>query len=232
LYKLGFFSCNFIFGVIINLNHNDVSNDYFFPHTKVIDGYLVEDYETCKNNGFPTIKELSKESLKSEYKEYVEKSKKFSFRNFLQEYSLLSNLFAKFSYPIRAKLLKRKYINTECLRWVDVGILGFKFKNYTASNFSLKNRSTIKLWIDHSENNNYELIFSVIRSKDAKKNLDNKYLIDFLKKNNGKVWNFEEFTADLNFNLSKLYHDNDGHLSDYGNYIYSKYIEKNLSFKD
>ena len=35
--------------VVVNVVSNDMNNDFFFPHTDIVDGFMVENIERCGN---------------------------------------------------------------------------------------------------------------------------------------------------------------------------------------
>ena len=62
--------------VVVNLAGNDIENDFAFPHSKVIDGWLVEDTYLEEKNGHYTVVKVDISDLE---KEYYEKSTGWNF---------------------------------------------------------------------------------------------------------------------------------------------------------
>ena len=93
--------------------------------------------------------------------------------------------------------------------------------------FSLPNQQIITDWINHSNENNYELIFSFIPHEDKKIN-HYKKLEQFVKSQGVKAYNFQEYLDEKSIIKSDIYWENDGHFNVYGNKIYADFLLEKL----
>ncbi len=208
--------------VIVNLVANDVDNDFFYPHTTVIDGDLIEDSFWCiENNDIKKIKK-SRESINRE------KSLP-QFLISLLRYSASSNV-AYFSARNIAKYLM---YNTNASKYLTCpnlspNIYGYKNWSYNIQDeFAAPNIKAIKKWINHSKSNNYRLIFSIIPHKD--KNIEHfRDLEIILKGLNAEFYNFNNYIIDEGLPKDKLYWVHDGHFNIAGNIAYANYLFANI----
>ena len=209
--------------VIINMSSNDLDNDFFFPHSTVIEGYLVENIESCGNildTSF-SYRRLTKSELKNSI---GLENKNITFKSFLKEYSFTANIIAEITRGMRNKF-RNNYL---CRRSVYVGI-HLDHLNYEKSRFTEPNRNAIVDWIIHSRTNGYKLIFSFIPSQDLYgtrwyvplKKILNKESIPFI--------DFMEYLNRKDIPLDSIFYKYDGHLNEYGNLVYAEFLYESIS---
>lgn len=211
--------------VIVNILSNDVQNDFFFPHTTVIDGYLVEDVKWCylHNN------EISWERIEHSYLK-----KKYLNKNVHRVKSLIKNYSASAHIAIHtinylkkytSKKNSKKKINikkkTECSNF-DITPYGHEKYIYSKSDFSLPNRKILKEWIEDSNKNKYELIFAFIGSGNHYEEKQK-----FIQSLGGKIIIFNEWLKN-NSIKEELYWD-EGHFNIKGNNVYSSFLIDKLN---
>lgn len=218
--------------VIINIVSNDVSNDYFFPHTEIIKGYMIENVETCldKEGNFK-FKRIDHSTLEQELETKL--SLEQPLIDFLKKYSLVGNLITKLLIPT-SKGSKDSQSDTDsgCLRTVYNQKFLYLGVEYQSSDLSQANRNAIKDWISHSSTHDYDLVFSLIPSKVQKRNFNYDALEKFINLQGGKTIRFEKYIKRNNFSKMDLYHEKDAHFNELGNKKYAQflkaYIEKNM----
>lgn len=128
---------------------NVFSNDYFFPHTAIIDGLMVENVERCgdfESNDFRYTK-LAYEDVVNLVSEI--KNQRPSWESLLRQHSLTANVVAKFIRPIRYKI-SLLIEQSSCSRSVHAG-LSANGSKYPHSEYTEKNRRFISDWIAHAK---------------------------------------------------------------------------------
>ncbi len=213
--------------VLVTIVANDIKNDYFFPHSTVIDGYHVENIEICNKKNSYTWKRLPKEKLLKEY--YDLKNRKFSLRNFLREYSFSATIIAKLTEKIRHSKIITTNSNEKCYRkLVKYNQLNYKEEDYANSKISSNNRKAILDWSKHAQKNNYKLILSFFPHDDNFRIGISNNMIKFYKKHQSiKVLDFPKYVKDNKIVRSNLYHP-EGHFNEFGELVYSQFLEKKL----
>ena len=209
--------------VIINMSSNDLDNDYFFPHSTVIDGYLVENIETCGNNfdtSFSHTRLIESELKNSMWLE----NNKITLKSFLKEYSFTANIIAEITRGTRNKFRN----NFLCRRSVYVGI-HLDYLNYEKSIFTEPNRNIILEWINHSKANGYKLIFSFIPSQDPDGTRWYLPLKKILDKESILFIDFAEYLSRRDIPLDSIFYKYDGHLNEYGNFVYAEFLHESIS---
>lgn len=231
--------------VIVNVTENDPENDFHFPHTLILDGFMVENAEWCAgeaDHGGVTIRgsKVPRETLIAEYKEFKrdrEENIRLNLKDFLRSYSLTSNvirgLLVALSGPGNDSIVEVK--PNACNR----SVYGFRElvnnENYSSTPITRANREAILAWIEHARENKYELIFSLIPLKDTvvNRNGKGKYydgLEAFIRQNGGIVWRFEDYWEQLEgVEPLRLYYRRDGHFNESGNAYYAGYLEARLT---
>lgn len=214
--------------VVITVVGNDIKNDYFFPHTTVIDGYQVENIEICHKNNIFSWSRLSRDILLKKYSKI--KNRKKNIRDHLRQYSLSATVIAKLTEKIRYSssqiFLSKQECNSERL---NIKKLGYKAKNYGVSKISFNNRKAILDWSKHAKENKYQLVLSFFASNDTYNRKIETHISEFYKKQKGvEVFDFIKYVENNIVNQNELYHTKDGHYSDLGNFIYAEFLHKNL----
>lgn len=215
--------------VLVNIASNDLDNDFFFPHTEIINGFMVENYEICggsfKNPQF-NYKKLNRLQLEG----YVSnlQNQNPSFNSFLREYSLTANIIAEISRDIRQSYLWNKQDSPDCRRSVYAGISGIADK-YMSSTFTIPNREHIKKWIFHSKTNDYKLIFSFIPSKGEFEDVSHPFIKQYILDLDGEYISFTDYCDKSCREKENLYYMNDGHFNEKGNKKYAEFLQSILS---
>ena len=209
--------------VIVNIVVNDLNNDFFFPHTEIIDGLMIENYEICgksllkKDSSFRKIE-------RSELKGYVkmQQNKKLSLGSFLKQYSLTANIFAKITRPLRVKYIPKA--ESECNKTSLNAGLEYIGKQYISSEYTSANRNIIKKWIKHSEKNNYRLIFSFIPAKETYRNETYPFIKKYIDNLSGHYYSFNDNCDNVCREAKRIYYKYDGHFNEKGNQLYAEYL--------
>ena len=225
--------------VIVNIAENDVGNDFHFPHTEIIDGYMVDNSKWCIAEGNENKTKLdikaykySREELKERYEDYRQDLKSVKDLN-------LKNL----KITLKKHSFTLNVLNTFRLKVFTVGkckdsVYGLNQfitpSNYYTSEISKSNREVIADWITHSQKNNYSLIFSLIPDKESVKERSGegiyfKGLEIFIKRLGGEVWRFNDYLNELSIaEALKLYFSKDVHLNDDGNRAYADFLRQSI----
>lgn len=209
--------------VIVNIVANDVDNDFFYPHTTVIEGELVEDSFWCiEKDKIKKIKQNKKEFDQEKFFSY--------FLSPILKYSASSNI-AYFSIRKIAKYLMydtsaSMYINCPNL---SPNVYGYKNWSYSLQDeFASPNINAIEKWIEHSRINEYRLIFSAIPHKD--KNVEHFTDLELkLNELNAEFYNFYDYMINKEYPKKTLYWDNDGHFNIKGNIEYATYLFEKIN---
>ena len=214
--------------VIVNIVSNDLDNDFFFPHTDIIDGVMVENIEWCGNVFQPSF-EYTKLSH-DELKDFVSKKRDEpqSIKTFLRQYSLTANIINELSRSLRRTLnrvIENKVKQDEaCYREVYAAGLSNIKGGYSNSNLTKANRNYIFKWLNHSMLHGYKILFSFIPSKDPSRDETYQYIENYITENSGTYSRFDDF-CDVSCREKKgVYHHFDGHFNEVGNEIYSQYL--------
>ncbi len=206
--------------VILNIVANDVDNDFFYPHSTIIDNHLVENKRWCINNGSISIITKDNEDIN---KNFINNNSQ-EILSFLLKYSATSNI----AYFTLKKIAKITIYNTDLIKIncpnESPNIYGYKNWKYDeGDNFAKPNIDAIIEWIEHSKENDYRLIFSIIPHKD--KNINHFVKLEkLLDKHNVEFYNFQNEINKKNLNKLELYWKFDGHFNLLGNEIYAKYL--------
>ena len=157
------------------------------------------------------------------------KNKKFSLKNFLREYSFSSTIIARLTSKIRHSPIIRSNPDEKCYKkLVKYYQLNYKEEDYPNSKISYNNRKAILDWSNHAQKNNYKLVLSFFPHDDNFRIDIINNIIKFYKNHQSiKILDFPKYVKDNKIVRSNLYHP-DGHFNEFGELIYSEYLEKNL----
>tara|TARA_B100000787_G_scaffold168998_1_gene158996 strand:- start:2054 stop:3226 length:1173 start_codon:yes stop_codon:yes gene_type:complete len=215
--------------VIVNIVSNDLDNDFFFPHTDIIDGLMVENVEVC---GDPILSSdfNYKRFDRTETKNYMlKKMLEPSFRSYLREYSLSANVIAGITSKIRFqynRLAKKQ--TSACRRSAYAGLSKIS-DLYPNSHYTAQNRENITNWIAHANQNDYRLIFSFIPSKGVTRDPTYPFIQKFIEDLSGEYKSFDTH-CDLECRmLNNVYYETDEHFNEVGNQLYAKYLYEILA---
>ena len=223
---------NYPENVFVGYYSNDVSNDFFHPHSSVIDGIRYEMFDVDHNlNKIPKdFKKIKNEILNKRVKFDKPKMKKekSKFKDLFYQYSLTYNI-----YKHLKKLIKRstkKIINNK----YGIYLLDSKFsyeKNYINSPYTLANRQSIEKWRDDSVENKYNLIFILIPPKESFNNKNYyKSLKVFLDEKNINYIDIAKKFNELGGHKNKYYFFYDGHINKNGHEVIASECFKKINF--
>ena len=101
-----------------------------------------------------------------------------------------------------------------------------KIENYKETNEEIyayiKN---LQNWIDHSKNNNYELIFSLIPNKYSERK-EIEIIFNYIKNQNVKIFRFKDYIFKNKIEKKKLYWKNDVHFNFKGHNEFANYLKE------
>jgi hypothetical protein len=216
--------------VVVNVVFNDADNDYHYPHSKVIDGYQVEDVQwRIKNINKIETQRLGIKKLTDDYNEYLDKPNNNTWRTF--DPRRLSATFA-----LAGKVSKRiisvvKPTNNEAWIRSPYGISRRQARVHatydSTSETSKKNLDAISKWIADSKSNGYRLIFSLIPDKTG---YNFSGLKKYISSSGGEVYDFTDYIGKSTYsgNAQKLYWEIDGHFNPSGDRLYSEFLHEKI----
>lgn len=230
--------------VIVNIVSNDVDNDYFFPHSRVIDGYQVEDIEWRRlENGEIQVRRLSDSDLQNKYEKFKQDKKQIPTTNPLhnlrqydpRRFSATIIVAGELVEVIRDFFQKDQFIRSpygvkdEPAEANEKPILRSSYS--TSSKVSASNLNAINQWITHSKSNGYRLIFSLIPRNPRKIGYDYSELKKFITKADGEVYDFSEHIRLTPYadKSEELYWQIDSHFNEAGNAVYADHLHKIIS---
>lgn len=141
-------------------------------------------------------------------------NKKFSFKFFLKQYSLSSNVFGTITRSLRVKYIQK--VETDCSSSSLSAGIEYIGEKYISSKYTSMNRNIIKKWILYSKKNNYRLIFSFIpeKIKTETNYLSVKKYIDSLL---GEHYSFDDYYNKVCREDDGLYYKYDSHFNEKDN---------------
>ena len=222
--------------VIVNVVTNDRDNDFFFPHTAIVNGFMVENVERCGDFTDPDFryKKLAYEEVVKLVSEKQNDAP--SVKNLLKQFSLTANVTAEIIRSIGYKVNnlfqeRNKTIQiTSCVRSVYANLTRIS-SLYPVSKFTEKNREFISNWIVHSDLNDYELIFSFVPSKYIIQNRSIKFIKQYILEKGGSAYSFDDYCDVTCRSENEVYYQYDGHFSESGNELYAQYLLKLIESK-
>ncbi len=223
--------------VVVNVVSNDLDNDFFFPHTDIVDGFMVENIERCGefyDDGFRYTRLSHKELISLVSKK---KNEPDTIKSMLRQYSLSANIVAEFTRSLRHKFNKLNQNRDEdkeietCNRSVYAGLSNIG-QMYSDSNLTEQNRKYISEWINHSVLNGYKLLFSFIPSKDVSRDNSYQYIKKFIAGSSGSYSSFDDFCDAPCREKKGVYYQFNGHFNETGNEIYAQYLAEVIGYKN
>jgi len=205
--------------VIVNIVGNDVDNDFFFPHSTIIDGWMIEDVKWCLQEDELYWERIEHTKLQKQYTSYKH-GEEFNFERIkksIKYYSASSVLTYVYVKKIKKRYTKNKD-NKKCN--FSKSPYGFEDYVYNSSSFSLANRETIKKWIEDSKTNNYKIYFSFTGNYYKHYNQQK----TFINSLSGNTIDFSEWIKEKKLKRKELYWKYDGHFNIKGNKEYSKFL--------
>ena len=218
--------------VIVNMTWNDVNNDFFFPHTTVVEGYMVETVEQC---GYYENDNYSYSKMSYEEAEAVVADKlnaPTTFKSILRDYSLTANVAFQLIRAVPSAPASTDAGSDaaplDCRVWLYGGAYETLGSDYTQSELSAPNREAIAEWVAHASSNNYDIVFSLIPAKSAE-TPNYPFIQSFVESAGAPMINFEEFISDNDLERSTLYYEMDEHFNETGNEHYATFLAAKLS---
>ncbi len=222
--------------VIVNREINDIDNDYFHPHTTIIDGYQIDDVRVIVNNKDIYFEKITFEELRENLDYMISKGSNYALGRFdPRKYSLTAVILIEYLYKPLKNLGNKKV--SKC-SFKNTGIYYFsncfpkQLSKYDLNIKILKpNKSVILEWIKHSKENNYKLIFSDISissyalTEDGKEIFSSKFC-DFIKSNGVACIEFGNYLRNNLISTNKITWKKDFHFNFYGNELYADYLIK------
>ncbi len=211
--------------VVVNVVSNDLDNDYYFPHTDIVDGVMVENIEHCglfSKNNFQ-FRRFSHDEVETYV--FEKRNEPKTIISLLKQYSLSANVIAEVTRSLRIKIYEARKSRGLCKRSVYAG-LHLIGEQYLTSNLTEPNRTYISDWVTHAAVNGYKLIFSFIPSKDPSRNITYPYIKEFITSITGTYSSFDDFCDASCRSLKGAYHRFDIHFSEVGNQLYAEYLVK------
>ena len=223
--------------VIVNVYANDLSNDFFFPHTDIIDGFMVENIERCGSASFEysellhdeidsfvsnfKFSRLSHDELTGDVAEKIGEGE--TLKSLLKQYSLSASIVAEVTKPLRTAAFVKIKQSEACFRSVYFGLENIR-GGYSSSKLTEANRKYIVDWIDHSVSLGYRLLFSFIPSKYPSRDDTFPHIEKYITENSGIYSSFNDFCDASCREDNAVYFRYDGHFNENGNELYAKYL--------
>ena len=232
--KLGYFPET----VFVNVVSNDIDNDFSHPHTTIIQGWQVNNVKINKVDTSLVITKIDNDFLKSKLLSQISSQTVSRIGRWdPRKYSATSILLWVSVYrPLKIKVSKSFPSNSLDVYGVarsmaEDGDIGYPINSFVAKN----NRKVIKEWIQHAEDNKYDLIFTDIQTQFfnvgsnhlISKFKDRQFFCEFIKKQDSKCFSFINY---LDSNGIKHWDDvkwkKDGHFNFKGNQLFANFLSK------
>ena len=205
--------------VVINYVDNDVANDYAYPHSTVVEGWMVDKVKLSEKQ---EIVRIDEETLRNKMKNRL--ARRENLGEYAKEYSI--------SY----------YILNWCYRKVTSATIGVglepgkRLKNIYAltavtggihsydNQYAQPNKDVLALWHTHAKQYHYQLIVSLIPprahvSKDYYRELE-----QFLREEGIPFVNFTDYIIRNKMRPDDMYWTSDSHFNLNGNRQYANFL--------
>jgi hypothetical protein len=222
--------------VVVNIVWNDVNNDAFFPHTTVVEGYMVETVEQCgyHADGNHSFSKLTEAEAEANVREVLEAPR--TMRTFLRDYSASANVAFNLIKVLRSTAPSGGSDGEggapdtagECRYWIYGDAYEVLGPDYAQSDLSAPNRQAIADWIAHAKANGYEIIFSLIPARETE-TPNYPPIRAFIEAEGAAVVDFEDAIAARSLDRVSLYHDVDEHFNAAGNVAYADFLADVIS---
>lgn len=212
--------------VVINYADNDVANDYAYPHSTVVEGWLVD---KVRLNEKEEIVRIDEETLRNEIKKRL--ARQVNLGDYARAYSLSCNILTgiyrkltgiygkETSAPLNMRLEPGKRLKSIYeLTAVSGGIYSYD------NQYAQPNKEVLALWHGHAKQYNYVLIVSLIPprahvSKDYYRELE-----QFLREQDIPFVNFTDYIIRNKMRPDGMYSTNDAHFNKDGNRQYASFL--------
>jgi hypothetical protein len=213
--------------VVVNISWNDINNDFFFPHTTVVEGYMVETVEQCGSHaeGNYSFSKISYEEAESIVNETLHATTTFrsAFRNYSLTANVLVHLIHVLPFPQAVASDASGAAPVDCRMWLYGGIFEVLGSDYLQSDLSLPNREAITEWVLHAARNDYEIVFSLIPSKSTD-TVNYPFIKNFIEAKGARLINFDAYVTESGLEKSTLYYESDEHFNETGNENYAAFL--------
>ena len=205
--------------VVINYTGNDVANDYAYPHSTVVEGWLVDKVGLSEKQ---EIVRIDEETLRKKVKKRL--ARQVLLREYARAYSLsynlLNGIYRKVTSATRGvgrepgNRLKNMYELTA----VTGGI------NSYDNQYAQPNKEVLALWHAHAKQHLYLLIVSLIPPRAHVSQDYYRELEQFLREEGIPFVNFTDYMIRNNMRPDDLYWTADDHFNLNGNRQYANFL--------
>lgn len=227
--------------VVVNVVWNDINNDFFFPHSTVVDGYMVETVEQCgyHDQGNYSFNKRSHEEAANTVNERL--NAPVTIKSILRDYSVTANILITLLRAAQNTAPTAEISTTgdgsapasalDCRVWLYGGAYETLGPDYSQSELSSPNREALSGWIVHASEHNYMIVFSLIPAETTD-TVNYSFIKDFIETKGGLVVRFDEFIKDKALDKTTLYHPGDEHFNEIGNAQYAEFLRSELTERD
>ena len=224
--------------VFVNVVSNDIDNDFSHPHTTIIQGYQVNNVKINKIDKSLVITKIDNDFLNSKLIRQISGQTSSRFGRWdPRKYSATSIfLYISIYKPLRSNLHKSSQSKSldvygVAQSMVEDGDVGYPIYSFVAKN----NRTVIKEWIQHAEDNKYDLIFTDIDTQffnDSSNHLipkfkDRQFFCEFIKKQDSTCFSFVNYLDSIGIkHWDDVKWEKDGHFNFKGNKLFANFLSK------
>ena len=211
--------------VIINIFENDIENDFFYPHSEVLNGYLIDNKDWCLNNNEIKIFKKSSDDLK---KNFNNSNLKNYIISKIARNSATSNILYYGYKSFYNTVVIKNFTSFQCPKLSSNIYEYSNFNQKLMDDFLKKYKFKLQKWINHSKENDYEIIFSIISKKNTQRK-ELQIIFDYIQRQNIKVFKFDDYISEANIIKKNLYWKYDIHLNIEGHKEYATYLKKAIN---
>lgn len=219
--------------VVINVIPNDVANDYAYPHSTVVDGWLVD---TAKLSRTEEIVRIDEDTLRREIQKRL--ARRATVGDYARAYSLSYHLLDGMVQKVTRKLRKLTGIDgkgtsayvggglepKKALQHI-YGLTAVTGAIYAYNNpYAQPNKDVLVLWQAHAKQHHYRLLVSLIP---AGTHVTKEYYQEFeqfLREADIPFVNFTDHILRNNLRPNSLYWVYDSHFNETGNLQYANFL--------
>lgn len=211
--------------VVVNVFANDLANDFFFPHSTVLEGHMVETHEQCFDaaSGAFTHWRIDAAQLRREMAAWKQ-DHTGRFMGFLQSHSLSFNVLRALALKVGPGLDHAG--PAQCRRSVYSPVFSVG-GGYGSSALTAPNREALRRWVEHAAAEGYTVLFSFIPNRTG---VDPSYahIAAHIRALGGRAVFFADYVQRAGLELASLYHAHDGHFNEAGNAHYAEHLAQAL----
>ena len=213
--------------VIVNFYANDIDNDFFYPHSTILEGYQVDTRKgTYPSEGNAKIIEISKEKLTK---------KIMNLQNSIPQrwHPLRWSAIASTANHLAQEHQRKKENNNSdnCVLFSIYNLSRCHRKVHKSpenelpidSPIATSTRQAIKSWIADAKANNYLIYFSALDM-----DWDSHNFCKFITVSGSTCWSFNQYLEDNKIDPAMTTWKRDKHLSPAGNKHYANFLFKKL----